>query len=128
MKHPYGANQYRQMAVTTASRGQLLLMLYEGAIKNIRTAQTCLDAKNIAGKGVAIGKAHDIINELINTLDFSIGGQIAIDLERLYNYMIDQLVLANCECTKEPLIVVQRLLETLLEGWRAAVVGANKRS
>lgn len=121
----YGANQYKTTAVTTANRGQILLMLYEAAIRNTRRAMLALDKKDIAAKGVAIGKVHDIINELANTLDFEVGGTIAKDLERLYHYVIELLVKANIENSKQPLETVQKLLETLLEGWKVAVEQAN---
>lgn len=121
-----GANQYRQTAVLTANRGQILLMLYEAAIRNLRTASACIDKKDIAGKGVAIGKAHDIVNELMNTLDHSVGGEVTKNLERLYVFMIEQLIQANLENSKEKLATVQKNLETLLEGWRAAVSEYNK--
>src|SRR4051794_36624309 len=122
MSNGYGANQYKKTAVQTANRGQLLLMLYEAAIKNVKKATLALDDKDLAGKGVAIGKAHDIINELMNTLDTNIGGDIARDLERLYHFMTEQLVNANILSSKDPgkakemLSSVRKLLETLLEG------------
>lgn len=122
----YGANKYKQTSVKTANRGQLLIMLYESAIKNVKKAAECLDRKDIAGKGQAIVKAHDIINELNNTLDFEVGGQIARDLERLYHFMTDQLIKANVENKKEPLQEVQKLMETLLDGWRVAVDQVNR--
>ena len=115
------ANQYKQTAVKTANRGQIVIMLYEGAIQNVKKATIAIEKKDIKTKGVAIGKAHDIINELLNTLDFEVGGKIAQDLERLYNFMTEQLVKANLDCSKEPLQTVQKLLETLLEGWKGAV-------
>lgn len=121
-----GANQYKQMAVKTANRGQLLIMLYEAAIQNVKKATTCIDKKDVTGKGQFIGKTHDIINELVNSLDAKVGGDIARDLERLYNFMIEQLVKANVENNKEPLIAVQKLLETLLDGWRGAVEQVQK--
>ena len=124
----YGANQYKTMAVKTANRGQVLLMLYEAAIKNVKKATECIDKKDIPGKGVAIGKAHDIINELLNTLDFEVGGNIARDLERLYHFMTEQLVRANLENSKACLETVQKLLETLLSGWREAVNQVNKEN
>jgi flagellar secretion chaperone FliS len=101
-------------------------MLYEAAIKSVKKASECIDRKDLSGKGQAIVKAHDIINELNNTLDFEVGGQIAKDLERLYHYMTDQLVKANLENQKEPLQQVQKLMETLLEGWRVAVDQVNR--
>ncbi|MGZ3707788.1 MAG: flagellar export chaperone FliS [Bdellovibrionota bacterium] len=125
MSTNYGAKQYKQMSIKTANRGQILIMLYEAAIQNVKKATDAVDRKDLPTRGMAIGKAHDIINELLNTLDFEVGGQIARDLERLYNFMIDQLLKANMIGTKENLQTVQKLLETLLEGWRQAVVQAN---
>jgi flagellar protein FliS len=126
MSNNYGANQYKQTSIKTASRGQIVLMLYEGAIQNVKKATLAIDKKDLATKGMAIGKAHDIINELLNTLDTEAGGKIAEDLERLYNFMIEQLLKANLASSKEPLQTVQKLLETLLEGWRVAVEQVNK--
>ena len=122
----YGANKYKQTSVKTANRGQLLIMLYESAIKHVKKASDSIERKDLAGKGQAIVKAHDIINELNNTLDFEVGGQIAKDLERLYHFMTDRLIKANIENVKEPLQEVQKLLETLLEGWRGAVDQVNR--
>jgi flagellar protein FliS len=128
----HGANQYKQTAVKTANRGQLLLMLYEAAIKNVKKATVAIEQKQLGEKGVAIGKAHDIVNELMNTLDVNTGGDIARDLERLYHFMTEQLVKANMAAPSEPqaatdaLRTVQKLLETLLDGWRGAVEQVNK--
>src|SRR6266496_162960 len=122
----YGANQYKQTSITTANRGQILIMLYEAAIQNVKKATMAIEKKDIPGKGVAIGKAHDIINELSNTLNFEVGGEIARDLERLYNYMTEQLVKANIESSIDALREVQKLMETLLSGWKEAVVQVNK--
>ena len=126
MSNNYGANHYKQMSIKTASRGQLLIMLYESAIQNVKKATKALNENNIAAKGTAIGKVHDIINELLNTLDFEVGGDIARELERLYNFMLQQLISANIENSKEKLMCVQKLLETLLEAWREAVEQMNK--
>lgn len=126
------ANQYKQMAVKTASPGQILLMLYEAAIQNVKKASDCIVKKDLAGKGKYIGKAHDIINELTNTLNFEVGGDIARNLERLYNFIVEQLVKANMQNTKEPLEAATKVLETLLTGWKEAVgqvqTGGQKES
>ena len=121
----HGANQYKQMSVTTANRGQILIMLYEAAIKNVKKAIIAIEKNDIPGKGMAIGKAHDIVNELLNTLNFEVGGTIARDLERLYNFVTEQLIKANIESKKEPLVSVKTILENLLEGWREAVKQVN---
>ena len=122
-----GANHYKQMAVKTASPGQILLMLYEAAIQNLRKAQICMENKDIAGKGKFIGKTHDIVNELTNTLNFEVGGDVARELERLYHFITGQLVKANIENSNEPLLSAQKILETLLGGWRVAVQEAQKK-
>ena len=125
MSNQHGANQYKQMSIKTANRGQILIMLYEAAIRHVKKAAIAIEQKDIGAKGVAIGKAHDIINELNATLNFEIGGDIALNLERLYNFMAEQLVKANIENSKASLEIVQKNLETLLEGWRIAVTQVN---
>ncbi len=121
-----GANQYKQMAVKTAHPGQILIMLYEAAIRNVKKAINCIDQNDIAGKGQAIVKTHDIVNELLNTLNFDIGGQVARDLERLYGFMSEQLLKANLNNTKEPLEGVLKSLETLLSAWKVAVAEVQR--
>jgi flagellar protein FliS len=121
MSNKYAANQYKQTSVQTANKGQVLIMLYEAAIKHVKLAQEGLEKKDMAAKGKAIGKAHDIVNELCATLNFEVGGQIALDLERLYNFIIEQLIKANVENNAACLQNVQKILENLLEGWRGAV-------
>ena len=125
MSNNYGANQYKQTSIKTANRGQILIMLYEAAVKNVKMATIAVDKKDLAAKGVYIGKVHDIINELTTTLDFEVGGDIARNLERLYNFMVEQLIKANMENSKAPLATVQKLLETLLDGWKIAVSQVN---
>ncbi len=126
MSANYRATQYKEMAIKTASRGQILILLYEAVIQNVKKASACIEKKDLVGKGNAILKAHDILNELGSSLNHEVGGEIAAELERLYNFMIEQLVKANCENSKEALISVQKLLETLLGAWRVAVVQVEK--
>jgi flagellar protein FliS len=114
-------NAYRQTAVTTASKEQVLIMLYEGAIKHLKKASECCQKKDLAGKGVAVGKAHDIIIELSNSLDFNIGGDIAKNLERLYMFMVEQIIQGNMNNDAAKFDQSRALLENLLEGWKGAV-------
>jgi flagellar protein FliS len=114
-------NAYRQTAVTTASKEQVLIMLYEGAIKHLKKASESCQKKDLAAKGVAVGKAHDIIMELSNSLDFKIGGDIAKNLERLYTFMIELTVQGNLANDAAKFDQARALLENLLEGWKGAV-------
>ena len=123
-------NAYNKTAVTTASKEQVLIMLYEGAIKHLKRATDCCQKNDLAGKGTAVGKAHDIINELSNSLDFEIGGEVAKNLERLYSFMVQQIVQGNMENDPIKFDQARSMLETLLEGWKGAVaqLQATKRA
>ncbi len=123
-----GAQKYRQTAITTATRGQVLIMLYEAAIKYLHRAVACIEKKDRAGKGAAIGKTHDILMELINSLDHKIGGQVSNDLERLYNFMIEQLIKANGANDIDGIKAIIKNLDTLLGAWRVAVAQTEKGS
>ena len=122
----YGANNYKKMQVSTASPGQILIMLYEAAIQNVKKATQAIEQKNVADKGKYIGKAHDIINELNCSLNHEVGGDITKELEKLYNFMITQLIKANVENDIAPLTAIQKNLETLLDGWKGAVANMQK--
>ncbi len=117
----YGLNKYKQTSVTTASRGQVLLMLYEGAIKHTKRAIEGLNEKNLSKKGEAILKVQDIVNELSLSLNHDVGGNISQDLERLYNFIIDQITTANMKNELKPLQDALKILETLYEGWVGAL-------
>lgn len=126
MSNNYGLNKYKQTSVMTASRGQVLLMLYEGAIKFTKIAIEAVKRKDLAEKGKYILKVQDIINELTVTLDHNVGGDLSKELERLYNFMIDQITQANLNNDPKPLETVVQLLETLHEGWVQAIGQVNK--
>ncbi|MFK7871670.1 MAG: flagellar export chaperone FliS [Oligoflexales bacterium] len=119
MSNPY--QQYQKTAVTTASREKVLIMLYEGAIRFIKQACTALDEKRIADKGMYISKATAIVSELMATLDFKVGGDLAVDLENLYVFMIDKLIEGNIHNRRECLEHVESLLQTLLVAWKDVI-------
>ena len=122
------SNKYKKTSIETANRGHLLLMLYEAALVHIKKSIEAIESKNMAKKGSHIVKAHDILNELQNTLDFKVGGQIAIDLDRLYIYVTEQLVEANLSNSVQPLKTSITILENLLDGWRVAVSEVNRKT
>jgi flagellar protein FliS len=115
-------NAYAQVGVETgamsASPHQLIVMLYDGARAAIARAKFHMEAGDIAGKGNAISKSIDIIdNGLRAVLDHNAGGEIAADLERLYDYMSRQLMLANLRNDKALLDQVDGLLQNLASAW-----------
>ena len=119
MNNPY--KKYQQTQVTTASREKILLMLYEGAIRFVKLAQSNLEKGNIAEKGKYISKATAILSELMATLDFKAGGKLAADLENLYVFMIDKLIEGNINNDREPLTAVEDLLKTLYTAWKDVI-------
>ena len=119
---------YKENQIVTADPGTVLLRLYEGAIDALNRAVGDLAAGNQAEKGRRILQAHDIINQFLVSLDYQIGGEIAQNLERLYRYMLDQILLGNMKNDPEPLRRVASLLATLKEGWESAVVSQRKQA
>lgn len=116
-----GSKAYKNTAVATASREQILVMLYEAAIRHVKKASVSIQQNKIKEKCESIGKAHDIVNELVSSLDHKVGGALAADLERLYNFIIEQLVMANLENSISRLQSCEKVLGTLLEGWKGAL-------
>lgn len=121
MQKPYGNKAYHQTSITTASREQILLMLYEGCIRFFKKCKVAMENKNIAEKGAMLAKAQDIIAELANTLDFEKGGDVAKQLEALYVHIFDESTEANIKNDPAKIQHCINLLETLYEGWKGAV-------
>ncbi len=114
-------NTYQQNQVITASPEQILLMLYDGAIRFTRRALAGVEKGDKAMVSSGVTKALAIISEFSNTLNHEIGGVIAEDLDALYGFMIRELSLANLHQDKEKLIVVEKLLVDLRATWGEAV-------
>jgi flagellar protein FliS len=113
--------QYQQDDISTSSQGQLILMMYEGAIKNTSMAIDCIDQKDIPGKGLHIRKTNDIINELSLALDMEKGGDVSRRLERLYQFILSQLTLANIKSETKILKSILDILNTLLGAWTEVI-------
>jgi len=113
--------RYMQVNMQTASRGQILLSLYETAIRQSRQAAASIRAKNIIAKGRELQRAAAIIAELASTLDRSVAPELCDNLERLYFYMQERLAEANAMLDPKPAEEVANLLETLHNAWTQAV-------
>jgi flagellar protein FliS len=66
----YGLGAYKKTSVQTASKEQILLMLYQAAIKNCKKSIEAIENKDLPNKGLYIGKLQDIVIELNNSLGF----------------------------------------------------------
>ncbi|HWI63605.1 MAG TPA: flagellar export chaperone FliS [Symbiobacteriaceae bacterium] len=81
-----GYNQYKSLQVATSSREDLVAMLYDGARRFTDLARVALQAKQYEQVAVNVGKAQRILTELSVTLNFEVGGEMARNLEKLYEY------------------------------------------
>jgi flagellar protein FliS len=117
----YGLGAYKKTSVETASKEQILLMLYQAAIKNCKKAIEAIEQKNLAKKGEHIGKMQDIVVELSNSLDFEVGGEVAKELASLYDYILYSSTQANIKIEKSHLEGCLKVLNTLYDGWTEAI-------
>jgi len=114
-----GFKVYQENFITTQSRGRLIVLLYDGAIKFLRQAIEEIQREGWTAKGRSIARAQDILFELNTVLDMERGGEIAHNLRALYNFMMRHLTQANLQKDPERIREVISLLEELNQGWRA---------
>lgn len=110
-------SKYQNIGVTTASKGTLILLAYEGAMKFINQACMHIEKGNIPEKCERISRAMAIIGELTASLDMEAGGEIAENLKALYDYMMLRLPEANLNSDPRILEEVWSILKTLYDGW-----------
>ena len=121
--NPYQA--YEEGGVASEHPMRLVVALYEGALGAVRDAERCLESGDILGRSGAVNKALRILTELLVSLDHEKGGEISLSLKRLYGYMQTQLLNAHARQSAAPLREVEKLLATLMEGWREASKSAH---
>jgi len=110
---------YQDNKVTTQSKGRLIVLLYDGAIKFMKLAIKELEANNHQAKGQYINKAQDIINELNAVLDMDAGGEVAANLRKLYCFMNNRLSEANIKHDPKMIREIIELMEELNQSWKA---------
>jgi flagellar secretion chaperone FliS len=112
-------NAYKQNSVTTASPGELTLMLYNGCIKFIVKAKHAVEAKNIEERNYNIQRAQAIVSEFIATLDMK--QDISKQMLPLYEYMNRRLSEANIKNSVEILSEVEGLVTELRDTWKEVI-------
>ncbi len=132
MSHPAthnAANHYSQVdtytGVNEADSHRLVLMLLNGALSNIAVAKGSIERQDVSAKGEAIGQAISIVNGLRTSLDLGAGGELAVNLDNLYDYMERQLLEANIHSDPKMLEEISGLLHEIKEGWAAIPVEAR---
>ena len=116
-----GIFEYRkvgvQSGVESASPHKLIQMLIDGAIEKVQLARGYMERHEIAKKCETVSWAMAIIDGLRSSLDLSAGGDIAANLDALYDYMLRRLLDGNLDNDPAALDEVGKLLNELREGW-----------
>lgn len=111
---------YHKQQVTTVSKGQLLLMVYDSSIRFLQEARQAMVERNYELQNTNINKTQALLMELICTLDHGAFPELANNLDRLYRYMFDQLTEANVYDKPEIITQVSAHLTELRGAWGEA--------
>ena len=114
---PNSPHSYRASSVLTASPGQLIVMLYDGARRFLSQATVAMGAGDIPAAHNKLTRAENIIRHLRNTLDMEQGGQIAERLQAIYTFSLSHLREARFEQNPRKLDEVNEMLGKLRESW-----------
>ncbi len=118
-----GASAYQRTHIDTGVLGpdqhQMVVMLYEGVLHHLTLGKSAMQRKDIPVKCSELSKAMRILEEGLRTgLDTVDGGELARNLEDLYDYCLVRIALANARNDEAILDEVQGLLAPLLDAWR----------
>jgi len=111
-------DDYRKATIDTSGNVRIVSLLFDGAINFIKLGRVKMGERNIAGKGLYIGKATSIVGELSSSLNMEEGGEIACNLRRLYDFVLDRLLKANLKNDVVALDEAEKVLQELREGWK----------
>jgi len=121
-------NKYKSVGLSSsvhaASPQQLITMLLDGALTALAKAKGSIERKDIQGRSEQLNKANDIILGLKDFLDMEQGGEIAENLDALYDYMVRTVMQANRESDAEKVQEVMSLLLEVKSGWTQMEVPA----
>ena len=118
-----GYNQYLRSKIMTASKAELTLMLYDGAIKFCNMAIMCIEKKDIPGANTNIKKTEAILEEFMATLNYKY--PVANDFKNVYDYLHERLVEANLKKDPEILNEVLEHLREMRDTWKEVMRTAN---
>ncbi|WP_026972609.1 flagellar export chaperone FliS [Aliagarivorans marinus] len=119
--YKHGINQYRQVGIkdqiSTADPHQITQLLMQAVLENLSVAKGCLERNDVANKGKPLAKATSIITSLRDTLDHEKGGEIAQNLQDLYNYMLELISEASLSNSAERVEEVIQIFLPIKTAW-----------
>jgi flagellar protein FliS len=126
--NPYASPQaYRQSAVLTASPEQLVVMLYDGAVRFLRQAEVALGEGAVMHAYEKLGRGEAIIDELLATLNMD-AGEVSERLQAIYVFCKKTLIEARLQRNAEKVGHVVALLTSLREAWSRLSEQAAQRA
>lgn len=127
MSYDQNVTRYRQNSVLSTSREELVPLLYEHLLINLRRASKQIACKDIEGKALSVEKASAILYELLGSLDFEVGGELASRLASLYTYFLKELDEASRLLQSQRLGPIIEMVSSLHESWsEAAKIAASQ--
>jgi flagellar protein FliS len=112
-----GISSYRQTEIQSRTPLELVVMLYDGALRFTADAREAIERRDIRSRQHNLSRALAIVSELQSTLDMQSGGDVAAQLDRLYGFVRDRLVDASVKQDVTPIDEARNVLKTLREGW-----------
>ena len=117
MAYSSSIDQYRKSSVSSASPLQLVVMLYDGALRFMEAGKHAMLKGDVYAQNDNLTKAERIVSELLSTLDMEKGGEVSQNLFSLYTYVYDTLVEANIEDKPEKVDESVAIMSKLRESW-----------
>jgi flagellar secretion chaperone FliS len=133
-RYPQAAKiaMYRSVAteggVAGADAFQLICMLMDGALERLAAARGCIERKEKIQKAALLHRVVEIVQELQVSLDHNAGGEIAANLDRLYDYITRRVMTANLEDNLEIIDEVTTLLQNIRRAWAAIPAEARAQA
>lgn len=119
-----GLATYRTTEIQSRTPLELVTMLYDGALRFLAAAREAIGRNDIAARRDALNRALAVIAELQSTLNMEAGGEVAAELDRLYEYANLRLLDAAMRNDAAPVEEVRRIFEILREGWATIANGS----
>ncbi len=119
-----GIAAYKQSRVESASPAQIVMMLFQEGVHRLTRALQTLDGDHISWRA-DLHHVREIYLELLGALDHEAAPELCADLQRLYQWCIEELVAAGRDKDAEKIRGVLRVTTTLLEGWQVVARGGD---
>lgn len=119
MSYYSGYEKYKSQKVLTAGPGELILMMYDGAIKQIKLAEIYIREGNFEQTNNSLIKAQNIVNELLRSLNLEYS--LANQLLSIYEFILNELVIINVKKQEDKIGPVLEILEELRDTWAQTI-------